>query len=233
MDFPDGSLLLDGEAFHEPAELLRRDAPGFGRIARPLEAAALEPLVDEQEAISLPQEPLDAVSAPAAEEKERAREGIHPELLLDDGGEAVDGFPHVGAAAGEIDFADGGKVEEAHGSPSLAAASFCRSDTGVSSASSNWNGPQETRSLSRGSGALARTETNSGRGAGGIEVPPARTGNAAGAAGTTPAPTVTDASAEDTGADRVSAEAASLDGFGWCRYSGCSSSSSSRILRSQ
>ena len=65
MDFPDGSLLLDGEAFHEPAELLRRDAPGFGRIARPLEAAALEPLVDEQEAISLPQESLDTAARPS------------------------------------------------------------------------------------------------------------------------------------------------------------------------
>lgn len=147
MDFPDGSLLLDGEAFHEPAELLRRDAPGFGRIARPLEAAALEPLVDEQEAISLPQEPLDAVSAPAAEEKERAREGIHPELLLDDGGEAVDGFPHVGAAAGEIDVADGGKVEMLHGDPLHASASFRRSDGGVPSVRSKRNGPQETASF--------------------------------------------------------------------------------------
>ena len=26
MDFMDGGLLFDGEAFHEPAELLRRDA---------------------------------------------------------------------------------------------------------------------------------------------------------------------------------------------------------------
>lgn len=93
--------------------------------------------------------------------------GIQPELLLDNGSEAVDGTAHIGVAAGKVDRADGGKVEEAHGLSLHAAASFWMSGTGVSSVSSNWNGPQETMSLSRGSGAGTRTETNSaGRGTG-------------------------------------------------------------------
>ena len=51
MHFADGGLLLDVEPFEEPAELLRRDAPGLGGIPRPLEAPALQPLVEEQEAV--------------------------------------------------------------------------------------------------------------------------------------------------------------------------------------
>ena len=232
-ELPDRGLLLDGEPLHEPAELLRRDAPRLGSIARPLEAAVFQPLVEKQEAVALPEQPLDAVGAPAAEEEEGAGEGIHLELPLDDGSEAVDGLAHVGAAACEVDLADGGKVEKAHGSPSPAAASFRRSDTGVSSASSNWNGPQETRSLSRGSGVLARTAMNSGRCAEGAGVLPACAGNGVEAAGTASTLAGTDASAERPEVGRSPAVSAPPDGFGWCRYSGCSSSSSSRILRSQ
>lgn len=161
MHFADGGLLLDAEPFHEPAELLRRDAPGLGRVPRPLEAPVFQPLVEEQEAVALPQEPLDVVGAPSAEEEERGSKRVHPELLLDDGGESVDGLSHVGISAGEIDVADGGKVEMLHGDPLHASASFRRSDGGVPSVRSKRNGPQETASFLSWSDIDARTATNS------------------------------------------------------------------------
>ena len=229
MHFADGGLLLDAEPFHEPAELLRRDALRFGRVSRPLEAPALQPLVEEQEAVPFPQEPLDAVGAPAAEEEERGGERAHLELLLDDGGEAVDGLPHVGAPAGEVDFADGGDVEVLHGDPLHAAASFRRSDGGVSSVSSNRNGPQETMSLSRGSGEATRTATNSDDG-GTTEGAASRwtgTGFASGAsAGSDSGWVAAVMPASGAGAGFFAA----LHG---CRHSGCSSKSSSRMRRSQ
>ena len=74
MHFADGGLLLDAEPFEEPAELLRRDALRFGRVSRPLEAPALQPFVEEQEAVPFPEEPPLMRSARLPQKRKSAGE---------------------------------------------------------------------------------------------------------------------------------------------------------------
>ena len=98
------------QAFHEPAVLLRRQQSGFLFTARPLEAAGLQALVQQQKSIALPVQRFDSVPASATEQKQRVGERIQLELLLNDAGQTIDSSSEIGVAAGNIDLVGSGKI---------------------------------------------------------------------------------------------------------------------------
>lgn len=102
--------LVDAQAFHEPAVLLWCQYPGFAFFPGPLEAAGLQPLVQQHKSVALPVQCLDPVPASAAEEKEGICKWIQPKLLLNQGGQSVDATAKVGVAAGDIHLFGTGEV---------------------------------------------------------------------------------------------------------------------------
>ncbi len=62
---------------------------------RQLELAALEPVVEQDEAALLPGEDLHPVRPPREEDEQVPGVGILAEFLKDDAHQAVDGLPHV------------------------------------------------------------------------------------------------------------------------------------------
>ena len=73
----------------------------------PAELSAFEAAVVEPESDVIPVEDLDLVSIVIAEDEEVVAEDVEIIGVADDGGQAVDGFAQIGAAAGE---SDGGAV---------------------------------------------------------------------------------------------------------------------------
>src|SRR5699024_8993285 len=59
----------DLQPLHQRLILFRRDLQCLFFCTRPAETAKLQPFVKEKESIAFPYKPLDAVTAPAAEEK--------------------------------------------------------------------------------------------------------------------------------------------------------------------
>lgn len=64
---------VDREPTHQPLELFRVEGPEFRRVSRPGKMTGLNPLVKEQESISLPEQAFDLGSGSSAEEKEGIR----------------------------------------------------------------------------------------------------------------------------------------------------------------
>jgi hypothetical protein len=95
--------LFDAQSFHEPPVLLRGDGLRFGAVARPLEAAAFKPLVQENEPVTLPIQRFDSVATAAAKQKQGIAERIQPESLLNDTGKPVYPASEVGVSAGNVD----------------------------------------------------------------------------------------------------------------------------------
>ncbi len=79
----------------------------FAAVLWPAELSAFESAVVEPEPVVIPVEYLDFISAAIAEDEEGAGEDVELIGAADDGGEAVDGFAQIGAAACEV---DGGAV---------------------------------------------------------------------------------------------------------------------------
>ena len=94
-----GLWLIHAQALHEPAVLLGSKCPGLTFISGPLEAARLQPLVQQNESIPLPVQGLDPVPSSAAEEEQGVAERIQLHLLLDQGGQTVDPTAQIRAAA--------------------------------------------------------------------------------------------------------------------------------------
>ena len=95
--------LIHAQTLHEPAVLLGCQASCFAFVPGPLEAAGLQPLVQQHKAVALPVQSLDPVTPSAAEEEQRVGEGVQPELLFNKSGQTVNTKPEVGAAAGDYD----------------------------------------------------------------------------------------------------------------------------------
>lgn len=64
---------VDREPTHQPLELFLGEGPEFRRVSRPGKMTGLNPLVKEQESISLPEQAFDLGSGSSAEEKEGIR----------------------------------------------------------------------------------------------------------------------------------------------------------------
>ena len=73
------------------------------RFLGPAEATMLQASIVEPEAIGIPDEDLELVSATIAEDEEAVAEQIQFQDLADEGRQAVDRLSQIGAAAGEVD----------------------------------------------------------------------------------------------------------------------------------
>ena len=84
-------LRLYAQSLHEPGELLWCNETGFLLAARPLEAPGFQPLIQQQEAIFLPEQPLDPVRSPATEQKQCAAfKGVQVVIGLHNVGKSID-----------------------------------------------------------------------------------------------------------------------------------------------
>ena len=109
-DRPVRLWLFHIQAFHEPAVLLRCQQFGFCFTARPLEAAGLQALVQQQKSIALPVQCFNPVPASATEQEQRVSERVQLELLLNHAGQPIDSPSEIGVAAGNIDLVGSGKI---------------------------------------------------------------------------------------------------------------------------
>ena len=87
--------LVHLQPLHQPTILLRRQLPRFVFAAWPLIYTLLQPLIQQQEAVTFPVQRLDAVTPPAAEQKQCVCERIQPELLLHEPRETVDAAAEI------------------------------------------------------------------------------------------------------------------------------------------
>ena len=112
-DFPNGNrvvcaLLFQVQAIQKPHQLPvgNRLCEGVRR-ARPLEPAALKAAIVEPEPVAIPAQELKLVSLLIAEDEPTFGERVEIERELNQGGQAIDRFAHVGRAARKVDIADG------------------------------------------------------------------------------------------------------------------------------
>ena len=96
------SRLIYLQALHQPPVLLRRELPRLLTVPRPLEATALQPLVQQHKTISLPVQPFDPILPPPAEQKQRVLEWIQPELCLHQPCQPIDPTPQIRVPAGQV-----------------------------------------------------------------------------------------------------------------------------------
>lgn len=94
--------LIHTQTLHEPAVLLRCQCPGFAFLPGPLEAASLQPLVQQDKSVALPVQCLDPVPSSAAEEEQCVAERIQVELLLDKNSQSVYPSAKICVTAGNI-----------------------------------------------------------------------------------------------------------------------------------
>ena len=94
--------LVNVQSLHEPAVLLHRECSGFAFLPGPLEAAGLQPFVEEKKAVSLPVQRFDPVAFSAAEKKQAVLKGIQCKLPFDQSGQSVDSKAKIRVAAGDI-----------------------------------------------------------------------------------------------------------------------------------
>ena len=103
-----GALLLQVQAIQKPHQLPvgNRLCEGVRR-ARPLEPAALKAAIVEPEPVAIPAQELKLVSLLIAEDEPTFGERVEIERELNQGGQAIDRFAHVGRAARKMDIPDG------------------------------------------------------------------------------------------------------------------------------
>ena len=102
--------LFNLQSFHQPAVLLRRQHLRLNFGSRPLVRSLLQPLVEENEAIPFPVQPLDPVPPSAAEREQRVGKWVKFKLLLDDACQAVYATAKIRIPAGNVDFVGSAEV---------------------------------------------------------------------------------------------------------------------------
>ncbi|MEO8924136.1 MAG: hypothetical protein ABI330_15140 [Caldimonas sp.] len=108
------------DAAHEQAQVCRGEfeagLPCFaidaGRGIEFLKSAGLEPLVPDDQTVSLPEEDLDAIAAAIEKQEQVAREGILAEKFLHHSEKTVEAFAHVGRFCAEEDADCGGELRK-------------------------------------------------------------------------------------------------------------------------
>lgn len=98
-----GFRLVHRKSFQKPAELLPVQLPHLLLIPWPLKASAFYALIQENKAISFPQQCLDSVTPSAAEQKQTAAKGIQAELTLHKLGQAIYPTAQIGVSTGDVD----------------------------------------------------------------------------------------------------------------------------------
>lgn len=84
---------------HQPCVLFGCYLLRLGFVSRPLKSAVIEPLVKQQKSIAFPEQSLDPVAPPSAEQKQSARIYIKLVVLLNYTCKSVDPTAKVGVAA--------------------------------------------------------------------------------------------------------------------------------------
>lgn len=102
---PVGFWLFRFQPLHQPAVLLWRQCLHFVLAPGPLEAAAFQPFIQQQEVVTLPVQRLDAVPLPAAEQEQGGLKRIHLELRCHHPGQPVNTAPQVRVTARDVDRA--------------------------------------------------------------------------------------------------------------------------------
>src|SRR5580692_803250 len=97
--------VVDVDAVEQHAQLrgVQGDAAGALADARQTEAAALEALVVDDEAASVPEQDLDPVAAAAHEDEQMSRERVHAPLVADDRVETVVAAAQVHRLGRQVD----------------------------------------------------------------------------------------------------------------------------------
>src|SRR5215469_11433763 len=115
------------DAFQQIAELRRRDRDGARRCRGPDEAATLQPLGEQAQALAVVPQNLDQPAATAAKHKKLPAVRIALELLLHQERQAVEASPHVGMARRQP-HPDAGRKRD-HDRRSFAASAPTAADT--------------------------------------------------------------------------------------------------------
>ena len=68
------------------------------------------PLIDQNESVRFPKQSFDPVPSSSTEKEESTGRWIHLKLVFYDGTEPIDGFPHIGVAAHNVDLLKFGDV---------------------------------------------------------------------------------------------------------------------------
>lgn len=87
------------DPFQQHRQLRRTDDAGPVLRLRPHEPAALQPLGEQAQSLTVPKERLDEIAAPAAKDEELTAERIALQFLLDDARQTVKTLAHVGRAS--------------------------------------------------------------------------------------------------------------------------------------
>ncbi len=98
----DGFGLFKLEPFRQPPNLLLRQQQRLCLRPRPLENAVVQTLIQQQETLSFPQEPLDPIASSSAEEKDHAAVRIQVQFSLYDPGRPINPLPQVRIARHEV-----------------------------------------------------------------------------------------------------------------------------------
>jgi hypothetical protein len=93
--------LVDREPFHEPAEFLIANVTDGLGVLRPLEFALFQAFIQQHEAVAFPIERLEPVVPMTAEKKQTVLKRVELIVLLDQGGQTVNGTLWVGMRGGK------------------------------------------------------------------------------------------------------------------------------------
>ena len=91
--------LVDGKPFHKPAVFLAGEGADFGCGPGPLEAARVQPHVEQDKTCFIMMQGFQTVRFPAAEKIKCICIRIHLVSIPDDRHKAIDGEPHIRTAA--------------------------------------------------------------------------------------------------------------------------------------
>ena len=107
----EGFGLVKIDPRHQPVKLPPGKVPDLRLLPGPLIAAAdRQTLIDQDEAVRFLEQGLDPVPSSSTEKEESTGRRIHLKLILDNGTESVNGFPHIGVAADNVDLLKSGDI---------------------------------------------------------------------------------------------------------------------------
>ena len=102
--------LLCLQPLHQPAILLRRQGLHLFPAPGPLKAAALQTLIQQQKAVSLPVQRLESVPSSPAEQEQRPLKRVHLKLGFYQIGQPINASPQVCVSAGDVHRAAAVKI---------------------------------------------------------------------------------------------------------------------------
>ena len=107
----EGLGLVDIDPRHQPVKLPPGKIPDLRLLSGPLIAAAdRQPLIDQNEAVRFAEQGFDSVPSSSSEKEKSTGRQIHLKLVFDNGAESVNGFPHIGVAADNVDLLKSGDI---------------------------------------------------------------------------------------------------------------------------